>query len=57
MEFINKCRYNFKYVSDNAQMSNFENRGIFILINGYNVIRTLHPYQMLDGSGDTTGNI
>src|SRR5512133_1990002 len=54
---LDEFRNDLEQITDNAVMSNFENRRFLIAINGDDQIRILHPDQMLDGAAYTAGYV
>ncbi len=54
-ECFDELGENLVDVADYAQIGNTEDRGFFVLVDGDDVLRALHPHHVLRGSGDTSG--
>ena len=49
--------HDFKKITDKAEVSHLEDRGLFILVDRNNHFGIFHASQMLNGAGNTDGNI
>src|SRR5215469_8459514 len=52
-----ELRYDLEQVADNAVIGDLEDRRLFILVDGDDHLRILHPGEMLNGAGDADSDI
>merc|ERR1740123_2917803 len=50
-------RHHIEQIADNSIVCNLEDRGFSVLIDGDNDLAILHSCQVLDGTGDSNGDV
>ena len=56
-ERLGECRHDVEQVANNAKTRHSEDRGFRVLVDGYDDLTGAHPGLVLDGTGDTAGDI
>src|SRR5947209_1402275 len=57
LHFLGEPRKNGQSISNDTEVGNREDGRVLILVDGYDIFRTLHACQVLNGSTDAAGDI